>query len=240
VEKIISIFRWTIGIAVFVFSFNILVFCLLLLPRKTTFRIARFLFSIVIRLMGIKLVVNGRENIDPDHPYLIMGNHQSLFDLLVIPIAIPVCFVGIEAAYHFSIPVWGYLIRKWGNIPIQRNNLEKAILSLEMAEKAFLKGMNICMLPEGHRSLTGKIAPFKKGPFHLAKAVKGDILPFGINGLFNHHKKGSLIINPTCVVVNIGKPVPYKSFQDLSVDQIRQKTFDIINELSQKREGTKK
>ncbi|MBC2704375.1 1-acyl-sn-glycerol-3-phosphate acyltransferase [Desulfobacula sp.] len=183
--------------------------------------------------MGIKLVVTGREHIRPDQAYLIMGNHQSLFDIFVIPAAIPLCFIGVEAAYHFSLPVWGYLIRKWGCIPIERNNLENAILSLEMAKKTLLSGMNIGILPEGHRTLTGEIAPFKKGPFHLAKDATADILPFATTGLFNYHRKASLILRPGKVTVNIGKPIPYDTFKDLSVEETRQKLFDTISKLSQ-------
>ena len=133
--------------------------------------------------MGLRLSVNGKEYINKNQPYLIMGNHQSLFDVFVIPAAIPICFVGIEAAYHFSFPVWGYLIRKWGCIPIERENLEKAILSLDQARKTLADGMSIGVLPEGHRTRTGEMGPFKKGPFYLAKEAGADILPFGIHGL---------------------------------------------------------
>ena len=198
-----------------------------------TFQIARFLFNILIWLMGIKLVVSGKEYIQPNKLYLIMGNHQSLFDIFVMPAAIPICFVGVEAAYHFSLPVWGYLIRKWGCIPIERNNLQKAVLSLEIAKKTLLSGMNIGILPEGHRTLTGKLGSFKKGPFYLAKGAHADILPFGINGLFNYNQKGSLILTPGKVKVSIGKPIFYETFKDLSVDQLRKITFERIYNLSQ-------
>ncbi|MCP3872506.1 MAG: 1-acyl-sn-glycerol-3-phosphate acyltransferase [Desulfobacteraceae bacterium] len=185
--------------------------------------------------MGIKLIVTGKENIDLNQSYLIMGNHQSLFDIFVIPAAIPICFVGVEAAYHFSIPVWGYLIRKWGNIPIERHNLKNAISSLEKAKKALLSGMNIGILPEGHRTLTGKMTSFKKGPFHLAKASKADILPFGVNGLFEYNQKGSIKLTPGVVKVKIGKPISYKTINELSIDQIKQHTFDTIYKLSQQK-----
>ncbi len=232
-KQVLSIWLWFIGILFFLFSFFILVCCLFLFPKKTTFKIARLLFNILIRLMGIKLVVSGKEHIRQDQPYLIMGNHQSLFDIFVIPAAIPLCFVGVEAAYHFSVPVWGYLIRKWGCIPIERNNLKKAVLSLETAKKALLSGMNIGILPEGHRTLTGKLGPCKKGPFHLAKGSHADILPFGINGLFNYNQKGSLLLSPGKVKLNIGEPIPYLTFKDLPVEQLRQITFDRIYHLSQ-------
>lgn len=186
--------------------------------------------------MGIRLYVNGREHIKKDHPYLIMGNHQSLFDVFVIPAAIPICFVGIEAAYHFSFPIWGYLIRKWGCIPIERENLTKAILSLDQARKTLAAGMSIGVLPEGHRTRTGEMGPFKKGPFYLAKEAGADILPFGIHGLFEFNPKGRFLLNPGKVTVNIGKPVPYEAVKDLSVEDLKNYLFDIISGLSHKKE----
>jgi 1-acyl-sn-glycerol-3-phosphate acyltransferase len=233
-KKIFSLGLWSLGSLFFLFSFFIIVVCLFLLPQKTTFKAVRFLFGVLIKIMGIKLVVKGQENIDPSHTYLIMGNHQSLFDLFVIPAAIPLCFVGVEAAYHFSLPVWGSLIRRWGCIPIERNNFKKAVLSLETAKKRLLSGMSIGILPEGHRTLTGEMTEFKKGPFHLARGANADILPFGINGLFEYNQKGSLNLSPGVVKVNIGRPIPFETFKNLSVDELRKTLFDRIFNLSQK------
>ncbi len=231
-EKVISIWLWFTGSLFFLISSLILVVCLFLFPKKSTFKIARFLFTVLIRIMGIKLVVTGRENIESDKPYLIMGNHQSLFDLFVVPAAIPLCFVAVEAAYHFKLPVWGYLIRKWGCISIQRDNLKKAFTSLETARETLISGMSIAILPEGHRTLTGEMSSFKKGPFHLAKGAKTDILPFAIAGLYDYHKKGTLILKPGEVRVNIGRPILYDEFKDLSIEELRQHTFNIINHLT--------
>ncbi len=232
---VISILRWAAGGTYFLFTFIILAACMFILPRKTTFTIARILFHILIRIMGIKLIVAGTEHIKENRSYIIMGNHQSLFDIFVIPAAIPLCFVGVEAAYHFSLPVWGYLIRKWGCIPIERNNLENAIKSLEKAKKTLLSGMNIGILPEGHRTLTGELMPFKKGPFHLAKTAETDILPFGISGLFDFNKKGSLKLTPGIVNVTIGQPILYDSYKHMTVEQLQQHLFKVIYKLSQNR-----
>ncbi len=231
-KKILSLYFWITGGLFFFISFLILVACLFIFSKKTTFDIARFLFTILIKIMGIKLVINGRKNIDQKKTYLIMGNHQSLFDLFVVPASIPLCFTGLEAAYHFKLPIWGYMIRKWGCIPIQRDNLKKAISSLEIAKKTLMSGMSIAVLPEGHRTLTGEMAPFKKGPFHLAKGARADILPFAIIGLFEYHQKSSMILQPGRVMVNIGNPIPYEEFKDLSVEKLRHNLFDEIYQLS--------
>lgn len=231
-KRLISIFLWAIGLVFFIFTAAIVFICMVTLPKKHTFAVIRFLFKILIRLMGIKLEVSGLENIRPDTSCLIMGNHQSMFDVFVIPAAIPIIFVGVEASYHFSLPIWGYLTRKWGNIPIERRNLKNAVGSLKIAKESLACGMNIVILPEGHRTLTGKLLPFKKGPFYLAKDANADILPFGINGLFNYHNKNSWMITPGTVKVNIGTPIAYESIKDLSVEELSALIFDRIYNLS--------
>ncbi len=236
-KKTISICMWVLGGTFFVFSFCILFLCLFTLPKPVTFKIARLLFSILIKIMGIRLKIVGRDHIDPDHTYLIMGNHQSLFDLFVIPSAIPLCFTGIEASYHFSIPFWGFLIKKWGVIPIDRNHLKNAMESLDMAKKTLSSGLSIAVLPEGHRTLTGKIGPFKKGPFHLAKNARADILPFGINGLYNYNRKGALLLAPGTVEVTIGKPLLYEDYKECSVEQLKDMVFEKIVTLSRENES---
>lgn len=234
-KKLISIGLWIAGGSFFLLSFCILVICLFGLPRESVFQIARKLFKILIRIMGINLSVFGKEHININEPYLIMGNHQSLFDVFVVPAAIPICFVGIEAAYHFSFPVWGYLIRKWGCIPIDRENLEKAIRSLYLAKNTLATGISIGVLPEGHRTRTGEIGPFKKGPFHLAKEAKTSILPFGMNGLFEFNQKGSFLLTPGKVTVNIGRPISYETYKNFTIEELKQNIFDIISGLSKKK-----
>jgi len=232
VTPILSVCLWAAGIVFFTFSFCILAISLPVMPRPVTFSLARRLFSILIRIMGIRLKVTGRENLDPSQTYLLMGNHESLFDLFVIPAALPLTFTGVEAAYHFKIPVWGYLIRKWGCIPIQRGNLEKAKKSLELARQTLACGLSIVILPEGHRTRTGKMAAFKKGPFHLAKATGAPLVPFGISGLFEFQRRGGFAITPGVVTVRIGKPIPASEYNRLSVEELREVMFERIQTLS--------
>lgn len=232
IRHAVSILLWTVGSLFFIPVFFIVIFSIFFLPREKTADISRILSRILIRLMGIRLKVSGQEFIQPDRRYLVMGNHQSLFDLFVIPAAIPLCFVGVEAARHFSYPVFGYLIKKWGNIPIQRKNLKKARESLRIAAETIEAGMNIVILPEGGRTLTGEMKPFKKGPFHLAKAAGADILPYGVKGLYQYNKKGSYLLTPGEVVVTIGPPVSCEKIKKYSVEELRDLIFERIEKLS--------
>ncbi len=173
-------------------------------------------------MMGIDLKIKGLDLIEKDTAYLIMANHQSLFDLFVIPAAIPIPFVGVEAAYHFKIPLWGQMIKIWGNIPIKRNDLKEGIESIRKAALLFSQGASIAILPEGHRTLTGKMGPFKKGPFHLARNTRATILPVGICGLYQYNgKPGGLRLKPGRVSVTVGSPISYEKYQALSIEDLR-------------------
>ncbi len=223
---------WAIGSAFFALTFVILSIALFLLPRERVFTLARFLFSVQTKIMGIRLKVSGLAGLDRTRTYLIMGNHQSLFDLFVIPAAIPLTYVAVEAAYHFSIPLWGSLIARWGCIPIYRDNLEKAKQSLEIARQRLREGTSIIILPEGHRTLTGEMGEFKKGPFHLACRAGAAILPFAIQGLFEYNRKGTFSLDPKPVRVSIGPPIPYAVCARMTPEQLRDHVRRVIADLA--------
>lgn len=226
-----SLFLWTIGLIHFLMVFIIVWVSLLVLPKEKTYRLAGVLFGIQLRIMGAKLTVKGIEHIDPSRAYLVMGNHQSLFDLFAIPASIPICMVGVEAAYHFSLPLWGPLITRWGCIPIVRNDLSEAVKSLDKARATLARGESIIVLPEGHRTLTGAVQPFKKGPFHLALQARADILPFAFSGFYRFNNKHSWHLHPGKMAARIGKPIPYAAFRDLSVEELRDLVRHTIVEL---------
>jgi 1-acyl-sn-glycerol-3-phosphate acyltransferase len=223
---------WAAGSAFFGLTFAVLSLGLFIFSRDRIFTLARFLFSVQVKIMGIRLTVTGLEGLDRTRTYLIMGNHQSLFDLFVIPAAIPLTYVAVEAAYHFSIPLWGSLVTRYGCIPIHRNNLEKAKESLDIARQRLRDGASIIILPEGHRTLTGRMGAFKKGPFHLACQAGADILPFAISGLFDYHPKGTFHLNPKAVRVAIGPAIPYATIADMAPEQLRDFVRGIIADLA--------
>jgi len=223
---------WAVGSAFFGFTFVVLSLGLFILSRERVFALARYLFTIQTKIMGIRLTVIGLEHLDRKKTYLIMGNHQSLFDLFVVPAAIPATYVAVEAAYHFSIPLWGSLVTRWGCIPIHRNDLEKAKESLDIARQRLKEGTSIIILPEGHRTLTGEMGEFKKGPFHLARKAGADILPFAISGLYDYNSKGAFHLNPKPVRVAIGPAIPFDAFEGMTPEQLRDHVRRIILDLS--------
>jgi len=216
-----SALLWTVGALHFFMIFLVVTAGLFLFNAKTIFPMVRILARCQLRIMGLRLKIVGLEHFENGRTFLMLGNHESLFDAFAVPAAIPIHAVAVEAAYHFKMPLWGYLTRKWGNIPVYRNNLSSAIKSLQKAANVIHSGTPVIVLPEGHRTLTGQIGEFKKGPFHLAKTAKVDILPFVLSGLYEFNNKNSWHLNPGTACTIFGEPIPYQAVKNLSVEELR-------------------
>jgi len=220
-RTIVSACLLTVGVLYFILFFSVMATGLVIFPPKKLYPVLRLLMRFQLVIMGVRLSFAGLDNFDPDKSYLLMGNHESMFDLFAIPAAIPVHTVGFEASYHFSLPLWGYLIRKWGNIPAHRNSIHKGIKSLKEAARVIKSGTSIVVLPEGGRTLTGQLGDFKKGPFLMALSAGADIIPFVLVGMYEYNNIHSWHLNPGLVTVVFGRPIPYKDYKDRPVNEIR-------------------
>jgi 1-acyl-sn-glycerol-3-phosphate acyltransferase len=150
-----------------------------------------------------------------------MCNHSSLFDIPLLEAYIPTFVRGVEALRQFKWPVYGWAIRRAGNIPIDRKNVHSSIKSMKITEKILKEGKSIVILPEGHRTLDGKLGPFKKLPFHLAKQAGVPVIPIGLSGLFELKNKGSWLIRPRPVTIKFGQPISPEKIQSLSTEELR-------------------
>jgi 1-acyl-sn-glycerol-3-phosphate acyltransferase len=212
---------WAAGLLWFFVCFSVLSLGLTISSPRRLFPTVRVLTRALLRITGAPVAVFGRQRLDPKRAYLFLGNHQSLFDLFAVPAALPCFAVGVEAASHFTLPLWGSLTRRWGNIPIPRRDRARAISVLDTARNRLQSGTSIVILPEGHRTRNGKLGEFKMGPFHLALAAKADIVPFAMCGLFRFQPKGRFLLQPGPITVEFGPPIPYASVRDLSAAQLR-------------------
>ncbi|MDR1583734.1 MAG: 1-acyl-sn-glycerol-3-phosphate acyltransferase [Prevotellaceae bacterium] len=122
-----------------------------------------------------------RANIDPKKSYVIVSNHQSMFDICVM-YKIPLIFKWVSKQEAFRIPFVGWLLKLHGDILIKRGTSQSAKEMLKKAEKWINKGCSISIFPEGTRSLDGKIHNFKEGAFMIAKLSKLPVLPVVIEG----------------------------------------------------------
>jgi 1-acyl-sn-glycerol-3-phosphate acyltransferase len=130
----------------------------------------------------LSLDVRGRENVAPHKAYLVMSNHQSHYDIPVLFYVLGANLRMIAKLELFSLPIFGPAIREAGFIAIDRSNRNRAVESLAVAKDSLAKGTNVWIAPEGTRSRTGALLPFKKGGFVLSLDARWPVLPVTIQG----------------------------------------------------------
>lgn len=180
--------------------------------------------KLMIWMFGCSLKISGHF---PDNKnFVIMANHVSFLDVFAIPSCFKGKFSAVAASMNFKIPIYATLLNQLKVVSINRSNNEEAIKSIKKAEKVLNSGYSIVVLPEGTRTLDGKLADFKKGGFHLAKNTESDILPIITNGLFNIKPKNRWNIQPGIIEINIMRPINSKN---KSVDELLKETYDVFN-----------
>jgi len=220
-SSIIAIVIWLFALIAFVVSAGIYLFAAIFISPKRLHRLARFLCRFILLGAGQIIKVEGEIPDSENGPHLYLFNHQSLIDQFLIAGIVREYISAVGAVYQFSWPIWGWVIKRYGAIPIVRENLPKAINSLKLAEDVIREGTSFLISPEGTRTHTGKMGEFKKGPFHLVLNTGITIIPIGLIGAFDSKKKNDWRIYPGVVKVRIGKPVMKKYYQKMSVEELR-------------------
>lgn len=230
-KAIRSIFIWFIGFLSFGLICLIAIFLSYFFAPKKFDPLICFLFRIFLKILFIKVEMEGREKVDPNKTYILMSNHVSLFDVPLLKGYIPVYFVGIEAEHQFSWPLYGWMVKRLNTIPINRDSVYSSIRTIRKAQKVLKSGVSICILPEGHRTLDGELRPFKKLPFHFLKEANVDLVPIGLSGLFALKPKKSWHIIPSTVKIKFGDIIPKEYLAKLSVEEMKEEIFQKIKSL---------
>lgn len=198
----------------------------------------RFWARMFLITSGVKVTVEGRDNIDPGTPYVFISNHQSTMDIPVCVASIPSSLRMLAKKELFRVPVFGWAIWVGGFIKIDRENREKAIKSLDQAAERLKKeDISPLVYAEGTRSPDGKIHPFKKGGFVLAINSGRQIVPVTIKGTDKIMPKNAYTIFSGHVHIHIGKPVDTSEFDFAARNDLVKKVQNIIEEQFYKEEA---
>ncbi len=159
------------------------------------------------RLMGITVEITGQELYNPDGNYLIVSNHAGMADIPLILGSIPLNMRFVAKEELGKIPVFGWAIKQAGYVMIKRGQSKEALKSLFKAIEVLKNGRSVHIFPEGTRSETGAIQPFKRGAFLIAEKSDAPILPVSIIGSNRITPKKSLRIRKSTVQLIIGQPI---------------------------------
>jgi 1-acyl-sn-glycerol-3-phosphate acyltransferase len=184
----------------------------------------------LVWICGIRVTVSGMGNFQPGRQYILMMNHVNILDGFVFYRSFPGKARGIEEESHFTWPVYGWVIRRMGQIPVSRKSGIKAMESLRCAAELIRqkKDLSCAVFPEGTRTASGRLGPFKKGGFLLALETGLDILPLVQRGAYRINRRNSLLIKPGRVEFTIEKPIPVAGYAKENVTQLMEKVRKVF------------
>jgi len=179
------------------------------------------LYNIAMRIVragiwisGIRVVVTGRDRLDPKQTYIFMSNHVSDVDPPVLIPWLPKRTSVLVKKELFRIPVLGTAMRVAHLVPVDRHNRDAAVQSVRDAAEVIRAGLDMTVFPEGTRSRDGRLLPFKKGPFYLAMESGCPVVPVTIVGTYEILAKGKFFLRRGTVELVFHDPLWPKNFQD--------------------------
>jgi 1-acyl-sn-glycerol-3-phosphate acyltransferase len=181
---------------------------------------------------GAKLEVQGVENLPPGQSVILVSNHQSTLDIPALFVALPIDFRFVSKRSLKYVPVMGWYMTLAKFVFIDRGNKKSAIESLEKTGAQVRGGVSVVLFPEGTRSDSGEILPFKKGPFALAVKAAVPVVPITVEGTRHIMPKNSWDVAYAAapVKVMIGKPIDPKPFGEDREALMRQVRDVIIDQ----------
>ncbi len=171
--------------------------------HKIAYLPARLWGKFVCWVFLIRIQFVNKNLIDSNQSYVVIANHQSMFDILAIYGWLPLIFKWIMKAELRKVPAIGPACEAAGHIFIDRTNPVAAKLSLDKAESQLKNGVSVVIFPEGTRTKTGRMGKFKKGAFKIAQDLNLPLLPIAINGSFERVKKGGIYIYPGKITLTV-------------------------------------
>ncbi len=188
---------------------------------------------LALGLSGIRYRVLGREHLPLNLAAVYCSNHQSNVDP-------PVLFHALHPRMHIlykheidKIPVLARAFRLGGFIPVDRRNKEAAMRSIDAGARSIRDGNSFLIFPEGTRSRTGELLPFKKGGFVMALKAQAPIVPVAITGGRTAMRRGSPLVYPARLTIRVGRPIETAGLtvddRDTLIDRVRSAIADLLS-----------
>lgn len=230
-QILFTIYSWLLFVSLWILStFTAIILSIDTKNKEKVFNtIERFFSCISFRLLGIKVEIQGVENIPKDEAVIFISNHQSMLDIKISLAYIPTNFSFISKDTIFHIPILGAYMKASGHIPIQRGEDRKAYATLLTAIKNLTaKKKSLVVFPEGTRSEDGKLGEFKRGISLIILKSGRRVVPMAIYGSNQFMPKRSLLSCPAKrhIRISFGKPL---SFDSSRTD--REYTIHVTNKL---------
>lgn len=174
------------------------------------YRVAQVGAAVGLWLSGIRVEVKNPERILYGRAAVYAINHTSNVEPPIIFKVLSGLFPRLRILYKAELRKLPILVRAFdaaGFVPLERGNREQSLPAISRAADALRAGNSFLIFPEGTRSRTGELLPFKKGGFILAIQAQAPVVPVAISGARDAMRKGSLLIRPVKITVSFGEPI---------------------------------
>ncbi len=234
-RSLASLWSWLVLILCVLILFPVMI---LLLVVTGPFDRGRYVVGRPFRWIGIVVAAlnplwhfrrTGVRVRDPRHPYVVVSNHESFADILLIS-HLPWEMKWLSKAELFRIPVLGWMMSLAGDIPIRRGVGPSALEAIERCKAVLRRHVSVMIFPEGTRSATGRMLPFKDGAFRLAIEAGVPVLPLVVAGTGTALPKKGWKMGRATAEVRVLEPVPTEGLTPADAAGLRRRVRNLIEE----------
>lgn len=228
-EGVVSTLLWAAGLTWLVPVMGSMTVLQTVVPADRLDWLGRLYARGQIALTGSRWRAEVHPDVDPDRPYMFCQNHVNHFDHCTMYRATPHFKQGLELDEHFRYPVYGWFMRQRGTIPVRRGAGGQTPEIMARMRREIDSGHSILAFPEGTRTRDGRVGPFHKGVFYIARDLGIPIVPVAVTGMQEVMRADSWIIRPgRTVTVTCDRPVETAGITDEEIPDLVERVREPI------------
>lgn len=183
----------------------------------------RRLMAMVPRVTLSRRTLQYDPGFDPDRVSFFMMNHTSILDAHVALWAIRSKLCGVQHAHHFKVPLYGWLMRAGNGIGVSKGEAGQAQRVAEQVRDRASRGISVLGFPEGRRTQNGRILPFRKGLFIMARDAGAPVVPVCVRGLWSILGKSDWVVRPGELDVYVGPQIETAGLSDAQIEEMTER-----------------
>jgi len=232
-QKLVGLSMWAPGVAWLTSMMGTMLVAQRFFPPDQLEWLTRIYTRGQLIVLGTQVDYVVHPDVDPTRQYMFVQNHVNMLDHCTVYAATPHFKQGVELASHFEVPFYGWFMRQRGTVPVYRDKPVRVAQQLlsDGVKSEVEKGHSILVFPEGTRTRTGRVGPFRNGLFRIAHDLGLPIVPVSVTGMFEVMRKGAPYVQPgRRVTVYLERPVETAGVPRTELPQLVKQVHRTISE----------